>query len=110
MTNNVDLETEASILQRTERKLRAGSRLALAGQLLKDIRILVAMLRDRTFALSWSAKAVILGALAYFLLPTDSIPDIIPIVGYVDDGIVIGTVVKQLSTEIARYKEHLEWS
>lgn len=31
------------------------------------------------------AKTVIVGALAYFILPTDTIPDVVPIVGYTDD-------------------------
>lgn len=31
------------------------------------------------------AKAVIYGALGYFILPLDSIPDITPVVGYGDD-------------------------
>lgn len=31
------------------------------------------------------AKAVIAGALAYFILPMDAIPDVIPVAGYTDD-------------------------
>lgn len=31
------------------------------------------------------AKAVITGALAYFILPMDAIPDVIPVAGYTDD-------------------------
>ncbi len=31
------------------------------------------------------AKAVIYGALTYFVLPTDAIPDPIPVAGYIDD-------------------------
>lgn len=31
------------------------------------------------------AKAVIVGALSYFILPTDAIPDIVPVAGYADD-------------------------
>lgn len=36
------------------------------------------------------AKAVIYGALGYFILPMDSIPDLTPVVGYSDD---LGAVV-----------------
>ena len=32
------------------------------------------------------AKAVIIGALGYFICPVDATPDFIPGVGYVDDG------------------------
>lgn len=31
------------------------------------------------------AKSIIVGALAYFISPLDAIPDITPVVGYVDD-------------------------
>ena len=41
------------------------------------------------------AKTVIYSALAYFILPTDAIPDFIPLSGYADD---LGTLVMALST------------
>lgn len=41
------------------------------------------------------AKTVIYSALAYFILPTDAIPDITPIVGYADD---LGTLAAALAT------------
>ncbi len=41
------------------------------------------------------AKAVIYSSLAYFILPTDAIPDFIPLSGYADD---LGTLVMALST------------
>lgn len=31
------------------------------------------------------AKTIIIGALAYFILPADAIPDFIPVAGYADD-------------------------
>lgn len=31
------------------------------------------------------AKSIIYGALAYFVLPTDAIPDLLPIAGFTDD-------------------------
>jgi uncharacterized membrane protein YkvA (DUF1232 family) len=60
--------------------------------------------------MSWGARSAILGALLYFLIPTDAMPDILPLVGFIDDGVVLGAVIRQLSREIERYKEHLEWS
>jgi uncharacterized membrane protein YkvA (DUF1232 family) len=46
------------------------------------------------------AKTLIMGALAYLLLPTDSIPDFIPVGGYVDDAAAISAVVATISTHI----------
>lgn len=37
------------------------------------------------------AKAVIIGALGYFIIPIDAIPDIIPILGYTDDLAMLTT-------------------
>jgi uncharacterized membrane protein YkvA (DUF1232 family) len=37
----------------------------------------------------WYAKAFMLVVVAYFLSPTDLIPDFIPVLGYVDDLIIV---------------------
>ena len=47
---------------------------------------------------SW-AKATVYGALAYFILPADAVPDITPFGGYVDD---LGVLVVAVAT-IAGY-------
>lgn len=41
------------------------------------------------------AKTVIYGALAYFICPVDAIPDVIPVVGFVDD---LGALAAALAT------------
>ena len=41
------------------------------------------------------AKTVIYGALAYFILPADAIPDTIPAVGFIDD---LGALAAAVST------------
>ncbi len=40
-----------------------------------------------------SAKAMIMAALAYFVLPVDAIPDFLPVIGYTDDAAVIAAVL-----------------
>ena len=49
------------------------------------------------------AKAVIVGALGYFILPTDAIPDMIPGAGYADDlgaiTVAIGAVAVHIKAE-----------
>jgi uncharacterized membrane protein YkvA (DUF1232 family) len=40
-----------------------------------------------------SAKGMMLAALAYFVLPTDAIPDFIPLIGYTDDAAVFATLI-----------------
>lgn len=43
------------------------------------------------------AKTVIYGALAYFILPIDAIPDFIPIAGYTDDLGALATAIVTVS-------------
>lgn len=39
------------------------------------------------------ARRIIMGALAYFVLPVDAIPDIIPFAGFGDDlGVLVGAI------------------
>jgi uncharacterized membrane protein YkvA (DUF1232 family) len=45
-------------------------------------------------------KAVLLGAIAYFVLPTDLIPDYIPVIGYTDDAAVLATAVNLVAAHI----------
>jgi uncharacterized membrane protein YkvA (DUF1232 family) len=42
-------------------------------------------------------KALIIGALIYFIDPFDLVPDVIPFVGFLDDMAVIGFVYRYLS-------------
>jgi len=42
------------------------------------------------------AKAVLLGALAYFILPLDAIPDVILGLGFTDDLTVIATAIAMI--------------
>src|SRR5262245_27348682 len=39
-------------------------------------------------------KASLLGALAYFVLPVDAVPDLLPLVGYSDDAAVLLTALR----------------
>lgn len=45
-------------------------------------------------------KMLIIAPLAYFILPTDLIPDFILGVGYVDDGVAVLTALKTFSSSI----------
>jgi uncharacterized membrane protein YkvA (DUF1232 family) len=45
-------------------------------------------------------KAVLVGALAYFVLPTDFIPDVLPVIGYTDDAAVLAAAIKLVSSHI----------
>ena len=45
-------------------------------------------------------KAVLLGAIAYFILPFDFIPDMLPVLGFTDDAAVLATAIRMVATHI----------
>lgn len=53
---------------------------------------------------SWDNKGIILGALGYFILPVDLLPDFIPLAGFTDDiaalTACIKTVLKSITPSI----------
>lgn len=94
------------------RKLTRFARAAGREVVEKALWLYYAMQRPETPA--W-AKRVIIGALAYFILPLDLIPDFVPLAGYTDDlsalMLAIGTVAVYISPAVkeqARLKA-TEW-
>jgi uncharacterized membrane protein YkvA (DUF1232 family) len=51
-------------------------------------------------------KAVLVGAIVYFVVPDDIVPDYLPIIGYADDAAVLGMAIKLMSSHIK--PEHRE--
>lgn len=46
------------------------------------------------------AKAAMYGALAYLVLPTDTIPDVLPMIGYTDDATVLAAAITTVAMHI----------
>jgi uncharacterized membrane protein YkvA (DUF1232 family) len=42
-------------------------------------------------------KAALIGALAYFVLPFDFIPDVMPVLGFADDAAVLATALRMVA-------------
>jgi len=47
-----------------------------------------------------AVKTSLVGALAYFVLPADVIPDVLPILGFADDAAVLATTINLVSSHI----------
>jgi uncharacterized membrane protein YkvA (DUF1232 family) len=45
-------------------------------------------------------QAALVGALAYFVLPFDVIPDMLPVLGFTDDAAVLATALKLVSSHM----------
>lgn len=51
---------------------------------------------------------MIVVAILYFVIPTDLVPDFIPLGGYVDDASVIAYVIGQIHNDLQNYKNWKE--
>ena len=51
-------------------------------------------------------QAILLGALAYFVLPFDFVPDMLPLIGFTDDAAVLVTAIKVVAAHVT--PEHRE--
>jgi uncharacterized membrane protein YkvA (DUF1232 family) len=78
---------------------KAGKKISFA----KDIMALFAYLQDSF--VSWHRKAIVIAALIYFISPIDTIPDVAPLFGYLDDLGVITALLKFLGSELIPYYE-----
>jgi uncharacterized membrane protein YkvA (DUF1232 family) len=45
-------------------------------------------------------KAALLGALAYFVMPLDILPDVMPLLGYTDDAAVLATAMRLVAAHM----------
>lgn len=54
--------------------------------------------------ISLEAVIILIGAIIYFLMPIDAIPDVIPVIGYMDDVTVIVLALATVKGEIDRYR------
>ena len=50
-------------------------------------------------------KVFVLMAMAYVVLPFDAIPDVVPVVGWLDDLGVLGLAMAYMTRVIGRYRE-----
>ena len=79
-------------------------KLALLGRklrIVKHVRALYRYMFDP--GVHWTKKALVVAALAYFIIPFDTIPDFTPIVGYLDDAAVLAAVIKTLGKGFLKY-------
>lgn len=76
-----------------------------------DFKLLIDMGRDslagRYQMNKWNLS-IIVGTVAYVLSPVDAIPDIVPVLGWLDDLTIVGYAVGKLSVEMRKYKSYKE--
>jgi uncharacterized membrane protein YkvA (DUF1232 family) len=70
---------------------KLGLLLALWSRFRREARMVWAMLRDPASPIA--AKLVAVLALAYLVSPVDFVSDFIPVLGWIDDGVVVAALV-----------------
>ena len=50
----------------------------------------------------------VVAALIYFVSPIDAIADAIPVVGYIDDVVVVGWAIKMIHDDLQDYRQWRE--
>ena len=79
------------------------------GERLLQLDALIAMVRDEGWALGEEDRQRVLSALVYFADPSDAIPDHVPVLGFLDDAIMIELCVRELQHELDAYEEFCEY-
>ncbi len=72
---------------------------------IQPLESLLQLITDEKWDMSKEDKSYVLTALQYFSEECDVIPDNIPVVGYIDDCIVIDIVVDKLKNQLCEHKQ-----
>ena len=101
-----DLEKVISKQEEIEDKFKSNGPL---GKYIEDLKLLFSIIKDyfkgNYTEIPWWSIASIVAALIYVLNPIDLIPDFIPVIGLVDDALVVAYCLKMIETDLHDYKE-----
>jgi len=68
---------------------------------------MISMVNDQGFALPEEDRQRVLACLTYFANPKDIIPDNVPVLGFLDDAIMIELCVTELKHEVEAYEDFI---
>jgi uncharacterized membrane protein YkvA (DUF1232 family) len=78
------------------------------GALRDDLPVLVRLVRAYARGsyrrLPWRSLVTLVSALIYVVVPTDLIPDLIPVIGFVDDAAVVALAVRALRGDLDAFR------
>lgn len=107
--NEFDFSTDAERVARDEDTVRRGfwpkaKQFAARLPFAEDLLAAYYCAFDRDTPLQ--VKAALIGALAYFVLPFDVMPDVMPMLGFADDAAVLATALRLVASHLR--PEHRE--
>lgn len=84
----------------------ADSKAAHLDDKMADFKLLVSMCKDtmagRYKMNKWN-MSVVVGTILYVVSPLDAVPDVLPVLGWLDDVTIVGYAISKLSDEMKRY-------
>jgi uncharacterized membrane protein YkvA (DUF1232 family) len=97
--NETEFRADADTVARDEETVRRGfwrkaKRVAAKLPFAEDLLAAYYCAFDRDTPLQ--VKAALLGALAYFVLPFDVVPDMLPMLGFADDAAILATALRMV--------------
>jgi len=102
-----DVDKTEKFLQELEVKFK---KIPHTGEKLSYVPILISMVRSyirkEYTNISWASVVLTVSALIYVLSPIDIIPDGVPVLGYIDDTIVLIVCLTYIDVEV---REYIEW-
>lgn len=72
---------------------------------LEQLDVMIQLVNDEGYGLPDEDRKRVLSCLAYFADPQDVIPDSVPVIGFLDDAIMIELCVRELRPEIESYSD-----
>lgn len=76
---------------------------------LKHLETMIELVEDAGFGLPDEYRDNVLAALTYFASPDDIVPDDVPVLGFLDDAIMIALCVRELTPELEAYRDFRAW-
>jgi uncharacterized membrane protein YkvA (DUF1232 family) len=76
---------------------------------MRKLDTMIGMVHDKAWGITDAERKEVLSALAYFCDPNDAIPDNIPVLGFLDDAIMIELVVEELKHELDAYEDFCQF-
>mgnify|MGYP002510007270 CR=1 FL=1 len=103
------LQDEDKVDELIKKVIRSLDNIPLIGKFFADVPTLCLIVKDYVQGnykeIPLATMAMLVVALVYFVSPIDLIPDVIPIIGQVDDAVVIAIAVGAAHNDLAKYKE-----
>ena len=104
-----DTEKVESFLQSVEEVLAS---IPFVGEDLKNVPLMISLIRSyitkEYTQVPTKSLVAIISASIYFVTPADVIPDVIPLIGYIDDGLVFATCYRWVKKDLEEYSKWRE--